>query len=240
LDEGPWKLLYETYLYEEFLMNVLAGRALNCNRIDDSSIYHVKGRELIESRLSFSLPKEAADRTAQRSRLAYKIPDVVPFLPQVKRYYPGTKIIAMTRKAPEVFNSMLEKGWFNSRTLRERNLTWPNRFIDGLRIPFWVDPRDDEKWCEMDELHRIAYYYLRVNQSIYDIPGCVTVKYDDLVEDPGQTISVLANQLGLTRGDKTNELLGTVHRTIKDRNDDILTELKPDVRAEVEYYSTRS
>ena len=32
LDKDDWKLLYETYLYEEFLINALGGRNLNYNK----------------------------------------------------------------------------------------------------------------------------------------------------------------------------------------------------------------
>src|SRR5512141_1115475 len=42
LPEAQWKFLYETYLYEEILLNSIAGRAINCNVSDYSSIYKVK------------------------------------------------------------------------------------------------------------------------------------------------------------------------------------------------------
>lgn len=240
LDEGQWKLLYETYLYEEFLINALAGRGINCNRVDDSSIYKVKPNHLIEQRLGCSLPKKDIECLAGKSKIVYKMPDVVAFFPKLKRYYPGAMIIIMTRKAPEVFNSILEKGWFGSQTLRQKNLNWPNRFADGLRIPFWVDPKDDELWYNMDELHRIAYYYLMVNKPIKQIQGCITVKYDDLIKNPTGTIRSLADILGLEWGEKTDEILKTVRRTKKDRDYDILKQLKPEIRDEVEYYSSIS
>lgn len=238
--EGQWKLLYETYLYEEFLMNALAGRGLNCNSVDDSSIFRVKPKELVEERLRYSLRKSDAERQAKDSKLAYKMPDIVPLLPKVKQYYPGTRIIIMTRKAPEVFNSILEKRWLSSQNLKDKNLNWPNRFADGLRIPFWVDPKDDELWYNMDELHRIAYYYLMINKPIKQIQGCITVKYDDLIKNPISTIRSLADILGLEWGEKTDEILKTVRRTKKDRDYDILKQLKPEIRDEVEYYSSIS
>lgn len=240
LGEKEWRLLYETYLYEEFLINTLAGRGLNCNRADDSSIYPVKTEEIIERRLSTSLRKIDTEIKAQNSKIAYKTTDIVPFIPQLQRYYPGIKIIVMTRNAPEVFNSILEKSWFNSRTLQQENLIWPNRFIKNFRIPFWVDLNDDELWYEMDELHRIAYYYLRINKSINNISGCIIVKYDDLIQDPTATATSLAEMLGLSWGDKTEQILGTVRRTKKKRNYDILNHLVHEIRDQVEYYSSIS
>ena len=81
-------------------MNSLAGRGVNYNRIDDSSIYKVKPEQLIEGRLNTSLRKVDAERFARKSQLAYKTPDIAPFLPQLKKYYPETKIIVTLREAP--------------------------------------------------------------------------------------------------------------------------------------------
>ena len=240
LDEDYWKLLYETYLYEEFLVSALSGRGINCNREDDSSIYRVKSEKLINERLSKSLRKIEGEKLAQKSRIAYKMPDVVPFIYRLKEYYPGTTVLIVLRKAPYVFNSLLEKGWFSDRTLREENVVWPNRFLDGMRIPFWVAPEDDEYWCEMDELHRIAYYYISVNKPVEKISDCITVKYDDLIEGPLGTAKLLARKLGLHFGDKTLEILDTVKRTQKSRDMTILEKLKPQVRKQVEYYSSNS
>ena len=57
LNREEWCLLYETYLYEEFMLGALAGRAINCNKSDDSSIYRVKNPQEIEDRLQNSLGK---------------------------------------------------------------------------------------------------------------------------------------------------------------------------------------
>jgi len=237
LDENNWKLLYETYLYEDFLMAALSGRGLNCNLVDDSSIYKVKPQHLIKERLNKSLRKIDGERLAEKSQIAFKMPDVVPFLPKLKTYYPGTSVVIILRKAPYVFNSLLEKGWFNDRTLQEQNLIWPNRFIDGFRIPFWVESNEEESWCQMDELHRVAYYYIRMNQHVNNIPGCITIKYDRLIRSPRQTAMTLADSLNLSFGGKTEDILSTIKYTKKERDLNILATLKPDIRDQVEYYT---
>ena len=240
LTESQWKLLYETYLYEEFLMNALAGRGINLNRSDDSSIYHAKSESAIERRLAQSLRKVDAERLAETTVIAYKMPDVVPFLPQLKRYYPGTRMILMTRKAPEVFNSLLEKGWYRDEVLRQENVIWPNRFLNGMRIPFWVDSADDEAWCGMDELNRVAYYYLRVNETLSGIPDKIQIRYDDLVSQSEAAARSLAGQLGLMFGEKTAEVLKTVERKRKENNCPALSRLKPAIREQAEHYSRLS
>jgi hypothetical protein len=240
IDENHWRLLYETYLYEEFLMNALAGRSLNCNRADDSSIYHVKSQRWLEERQNKSLRKVDAELLARNSSLSYKMPDVVPFLPLLNEYYPGTRIIMMLREAHDVFSSLLEKGWFKDETLREKNIIWPNRFLKGIRIPFWVDPADDEKWVEMDELHRIAYYYVRVNQPVEKLTDCIKVKYSDLVKDPRETVRSLAKELNITWGEKTDDVLNGVSRKRTTADYSILKNLDPKTREEVEYFSNIS
>ena len=98
-DVGPniWKLLYETYLYEEFLINALAGRSINCNRGDDSSIYHVKGNEEIEARLQNSYGKlEVEDIIKLKNiQLAYKIPNIVPYVSKINDIYPSRTVVVM-------------------------------------------------------------------------------------------------------------------------------------------------
>lgn len=240
LDKNSWKLLYETYLYEEFLMNALAGRAINCNKADDSSIYNVKPLKLIEERLNKSFRKIEAERLAQNSHIVYKIPDIVPFLPILKKYYPGIKIIIILRDAPSVFWSIFEKGWFNDKSLKEENLIWPNRFLKGIRIPFWVDQQDAEEWVEMDELHRIAYYYIRVNQPLADIPDYIAVKYSKLVDNPEKIIKTLAERLGMLFGEKTTQLISIVSLKRKNADHAILDKLIPSIKEKVEYYSSLS
>jgi len=240
MDENQWRLLYETYLYEEFLMNALAGRSLNCNRADDSSIYNVKSQKWIEERQNKSLRKMDAELLAHNSRISYKMPDVVPYLPLLKKYYPGTKIIMMLREAPDVFSSLLEKGWFKDETLREKNIIWPNRFLKNMRIPFWVDPAHDETWVEMDELHRIAYYYIRVNQSVEKLTDCIKIKYRDLVKDPRETVQALAKELNIRWGEKTDDVLNGVSRRRAIADDRILKNLEAKTREQVEYFSSIS
>ena len=66
LPKKEWKFLYETYLYEELLLNSLAGRGINCNRADDSSIYKVKSEKIINDRLKNSLRKKDAEKIADK------------------------------------------------------------------------------------------------------------------------------------------------------------------------------
>jgi hypothetical protein len=237
LEEKQWRLLYETYLYEEFFINALSGRSINCNTKDDSSIYLVKDKEELDKRLNQYIRKPDAEILGQSSCIAYKIPDIVKYLPKLTKMYPKTKLIIMTRDPVETFHSLLEKGWFSDSSLRNKNDIWPNRIKNGFRIPFWVDREDEEAWMEMDELHRIAYYYYQVNHELKELPDFIQVSYDDLISHPNKTIASLADKLGLKFGEKTEEILKTVARTKKPRDPDILKKLSPKIQSQVQHYS---
>ena len=51
VDEGVWRLLFETYLFEDFLMEAITGRRLNLNRHDDSCVLVAKAEEDVRSRM---------------------------------------------------------------------------------------------------------------------------------------------------------------------------------------------
>jgi hypothetical protein len=46
---------------------------------------------------------------------------------------------------------LLDKGWFSDSSLKNESKVWPNRFLNGFRVPFWVDRSDAKVWVEMDE-----------------------------------------------------------------------------------------
>jgi|GEM_PF-885238 len=240
LTPEQWQLMYETYLYEEFFINALAGRSLNCNRKDDSSIYNVKNAADIETRLTNSMSKNEVETLRRDSRIAYKMPDIVGYLPQLKGWYPDSTIVVITRKAPEVFQSLLRKAWFNDKNLQFKNEIWPCYRIGDKKVPFWVEVKDAERWSQMDELHRIAYYYLIISKLALAIKDKVTIKYDELVSTPQSVVANLAEELGLCWGEKTESITASVIRQTRVVDQGILAGLQPRVRAEVLLWSEAS
>lgn len=239
IPERDWRLLYETYLYEEFFLNAIAGRAINCNKADDSSIYKVKLKEEIEKRLEKSLSKLEAEEYARHHVIAFKIPDVVPFVPILKRYYPSTRVIVMMRNAVETLNSLLKKRWFSPEN-ETSNLIWPFRLYKGVHVPFWVREGDEELWFGLSELDRAAYYYIRVNETVEEIEGRIEVKYSHLLAKPKKVVSDIADMLGLRFGAMTEEIINQIRPTTPDRDYKILDRVRQDFREKVEYYSELS
>jgi len=207
IKENNWKMLYETYLYEDFFINSICGRSINCNIADDSSIYKVKSKSSIDARLIKSVDKVKAEKIGADRVIAYKMPDITPFIPKLIEYYPDMRVIFMERGPIETINSLLAKGWF-SKNGSTSNMTWPFVIENEIKIPFWVCDKDSDLWCAMSEIDRCAYYYIRVNNV--NIPNAIKISYEDLILDPLNTVSELANRLQLDFGPKTNELIGSI------------------------------
>jgi len=238
LAESEWCLLYEIFLYEEILMNSICGRSLNCNRGDDSSIFLVKSEDIIESRLSRSIKKIDAHEISKSSHIAYKTVSMIPYFSKVQKYYPKTRFVVVQRKASELFQSLLKKSWFSNKTLSESaDLMYPVRLVDGIRVPFWVAEGDTEHWAASDELHRIAYYYLRMNRSLSSIDNPIIIRYDELISNPYLTVWNLAGKLNVQFGNKTEEIIKTISRQSEPADNKVFDTLDSEIFSDVMYWS---
>ncbi len=231
-----WKLLYETFLYEEFFINALSGRSINCNYSDDSSIYNVKDVKEIDGRLNKSIGKAEAESMAEDYTIAFKMPDITPYLPRLVEYYPGTQVVIMKRGAVETINSLLQKDWFSDGNISNSPI-WPFRVRGGRKIPFWVKEDDDDYWLQLNVLDRCAYYYIRVSEDLGRMPGRIEVEYEKLLADPAVTIQSLADRLGLQFGEKTNEIVQSIKPTNKSRDMGLMDKITPSLAERVRFYS---
>jgi hypothetical protein len=230
--------LYETYLFEEILFNSLAGRALNCNTADESSIYQVKDKAWIHQRLSRTLRKFDAEAEIERSIIAYKVVGVASFIPEIQAFYPKTRVVIILRPPNDVFHSIVARQYFTNETLRRRNAAWPHRIVNGLRIPFLVKQSDEEFWLKSDEIHRAAYFYIRSYDGLEQIRNRVLVRYEEMVRNPEKFTRALAEILGMSWGSGTPSLIGQVKKMEKDRSQDYLKQLSGQMKEEVLRYAT--
>jgi hypothetical protein len=233
LDAATWKMLYETFCYEELLLGFLAGRTLNFNPHDDSCIYNAKPRAEILQRHERSFRKGELEALASRRVLVVKMPDMVPFLPRMRSYYPAMKIVVVNRKANDVLNSLHKKAWFEDLSADSPDLVWPYRLHKGCKVLFWVEPEQADWWCAATPLERCAYYCLRMMQVLPRVSGCITVNYHHLLERPAEVTNRLFGSLGLSPTTKTEEALATVAPTTPPR-EDLLAKLPPSLRKSIE------
>jgi hypothetical protein len=229
IDKEQWMKLYEEYLYEDFFLNAISGRNINVNRSDDSSIYSVKSADEIKSRLQNSIRHNDAEVIGKTRVIAYKMPDIVPYIPNMLELYPGTRVVMVRRSAMETINSIIKKKWFS-----DKNLSSSSELIKGkgvnIFVPFWVDNLDSEKWINMTELDRCAYYYIRVSSNIQN---SIELQYENFVQNPYESAKDLAIKLGLEFGEKTQDIIDSIKPSIKARDNNIINKISPELRQAV-------
>lgn len=238
LSEKDWNYLYEAYLYEEFLINAISGRAINTNLADDSSIYAVKDKAEIDVRLARSWPKVEASELAAQRKAAYKIPNIVPYIPTLRTRYPSMSIIMMMRGALETIHSLLEKHVFTPGH-PSAALPWPYRSDGGQRIPYWVQRGDEGLWRELNELDRCAYYYIRMNDGVEETDKQIILKYSTLISKPHEVAESLAEQLGVKFGLYTTDIIKQIKPLGKHLDSSLLKQISTEFRAQVEMLSER-
>lgn len=217
-----FKTLWSTYLFEDFLLDALAGRRLNLNRGDESQVWTVKSSEEVESRLMRSWSRAETLRVASGHTLAYKLTDAARFLPLLKNVFPQHCFIVMYRPPEDVLRSLYRKEWFHDKTVASplavgypwRELT-EDMQSEWLATPFWV--LDRYTWQRANAIERYELYY----QYAYGYPPPAAyltpaiVSYRQLCDYPRETIKVLLGLLGLEPGEKTAYILDGVRRAYR-------------------------
>lgn len=221
LPEAEWKFLYEAYLAEEFLANAMAGRAINTNLADDSSIYAVKAVKDVENRLARSWSKQDIMRQVAGKTLAYKLPNIVPFLRPLMSYCPSARIVVIQRNALDSIQSLLLKSWFKNDGAQAAT-AWPFRQVGIWRVPYWVRPGEESLWCELSELDRCAYYYLLMSDVPQQDQRVIHVRYSDLVHSPADVTKRLAQWVGVEEGCRTQEVVASIRPANKPIDADII------------------
>lgn len=234
-----WRFLYEAYLGEDFFINALAGRSINTNRSDDSSIYAVKTADEVERRLGRSWSRKEIMERLRSTVVAYKIPNIVPYIGRLLVIMPHTRVIVIRRGAVATFHSLMEKGWFKDHGVQSTAF-WPFREVAGKQVPYWVRDGEESLWVELPELERCAYYYLLMSDLHTQGPQIMKMRYSELLADPIAASARLAGWLGLDEGERTRELLATIRPNGKPLDESILSRLSVNYRDSVREQSALS
>ncbi|MBH52105.1 MAG: hypothetical protein CL785_03000 [Chloroflexi bacterium] len=205
-----WCLLYETYLFEDQHMDAVAGRRLNFNVHDDSNIFNAKERHLIEERVNSSSTRQSILPRALSNTIAYKMPDMLPYIPRLRNYYPDMTIVIMFRRASEVISSLLRKHWFSDESLTNSPSIWPSVVSSKPYVPFWVPLGEIQKWFDLNEIDRCMYYYCLMYEHIHANPKTVIVDYDNFLSDPKEILNKISRLIDRPFGTKSSSILDTV------------------------------
>jgi hypothetical protein len=207
---ATWSLLYQAYLFEEILADSLAGRRLNLNEHDESCVLRAKAQEEVTRRLSRSHSRAAVMSVVHSHTLAFKAPDILPFVPRLLEYYPNTRLLVTLRDPVRVAQSLVRKGWFSDDTLRDYVGPTPVRGPERPAAPYWVAADDLSTWRRMGEAERALYYYLRMYGTVGDSLTYRLVDYSAFVADPYGEFARVARELGCEYGLMTRTLLQQV------------------------------
>src|SRR5262245_5525433 len=159
IEESHFRLLFETYCFDELLIGQITGRAFNFNRNDDSCINLTKAPDEIGHRMAVAWSKVKAVEAVRNSRLLIKFPGLTGFLADLRRLYPTMTFVVTQREPNSVIQSVIRKNWYKDATLKKR-LFMPSQTMD-FWTPLWVASEDIHKWRQWSELERAAYYYIR-------------------------------------------------------------------------------
>lgn len=209
MSPSHWDLLFKTYLFEDFFVGAKSGRRLNFNTHDDSSIIKVKSSETIQNRLTRSWPKGTIIESISDEIIAFKMPDISPFIPEILRRFPNMRVITTRRDYRTTISSLLNKKWFCEEALESEKI-WPYKQLKKFKIPFWVADSDVVDWIDMSEIERCAYYFITMNENIQSLNHCHEVWYEDLVIDPNFIVNDLCKFLNCQKTESTQKILDSV------------------------------
>lgn len=224
-----FKLLLETYVYEELLTELVTGRGINTNRNDDSCIYKTKTEADIQTRLKTAWSKSASIPVAAKRRLAFKMTDTTSCLSKLQAWYPGMRIVLVHRHANAVIDSVVRKGWYSDESLSRPGILWPSVRAQGADFPSWIPQDRYGDWRKWSEAERAAFYFITILENIPKVSNPIWLSYDSLVEDPRGEVARLAASLGATFGPLTEGLIGGIRpsrQAVKDWTAGLNGELK--------------
>jgi hypothetical protein len=232
LPKDQWRLIFETYIYEDFFLGAISGRNLNFNSNDDSCVYRAKSEKEIKKRLSKSLRKTEIESLSKEGIIAFKIPDIVPFLSRYLEIIPSCRIIFMKRNPIDTINSLLKKGWFSDHSLNIENRIYPFQKYEGNFVPYWVSEEDFDYWLGLTELDRCAYYFIKMNEPP-SVGEVFVLNYDKLLTKPKQSIIDLCNFLRLEFGNKTKSLIQEIVKSNIRRDHEILNKINLSLKEKI-------
>jgi hypothetical protein len=236
IDEMPakqWKYLFEVHLFHDFMLNALAGRRINHNRHDQSSVYHCKPEEEIAERMSRTHRAGETFPMAHEKRISFKMPEVLPYLPKLRSYYPSMPMICMFRRPESVIASILYYEWYADKNFEGFNGEWLFKEKASIKIPYWVPEDVVARWPEMKEVERAGFAFVHQYSNLGKIDNLILVDYDDFLAAPASKFAKLAKMLEVEYGPMTQKLLDNVKETDRDRRPP-MEDINPALRREID------
>jgi len=202
-----WKLIYETFLYEDLFLGEVSGRSTNLRTKDESSIFRHKDEKEIQQRLEGPGSRLEIQKLSVDKRLAVKIPDIVDVIPSLSEMYPGMSIVIAIREPIATINSWLSKAWLSDKSLMGGLTLFPFRKYKNFQIPHFIPFTNAKYFVELSERDRVVYYLNHVYELINLVPKKILIRYEDICSQPNEVVRYLSTALKTTPTNKTDQLI---------------------------------
>ena len=206
--------LVDGYLYDEILPETLAGRRINTNRWDDSSIYRIKSKEEINERLSKSWNKidGGFQGKLKKAKIILKMPDIIYALNKIKTAGIANLIIISTVRNPYAnIISLMKKNWFSKEGLESGRIFPTTKRETGIYLPTWALVTA-EKFVAMTNIQRCALYIEIMYDEIRSLKDTDLISYKLFTTNKDYRKS-LSKRLRLREGSKTEEINSEIRKS---------------------------
>ena len=238
IDAECWKALFKRNIYDDLLINSLAGRYINTNRHDISSIYNYKNEDEVFERLSRSHTQDELDALAGDSIIAFKLLDSILYMDKVQQYFPKLRALFIVRNPVDTINSLLRKQWYSDSSL---SIDSPEpasvyRVHNSMRVPRFVSDDDLDLWVALPEHQRYGYYYSFVLKKMCKFldRDNLFIGYDRLLSKKDIVLNKILSHFHLHAGGKTDEVLSSIEHQGSARDQHTLTRLPKSMREDIE------
>ena len=160
MNKEQWSLLFESYLYEELLIPMIAGRRLNYNKKDTrSSAWSALTEKQLLTKITTSWNRKKILSKVRENTLIFSMPNALPWISELQQNY-TTRIIIMVRKPESVLASINTLGWYKKHEIIEGEPRFfPLKSNLKFNIPSWVPDEKEDEFLNMSSLERAIFQY---------------------------------------------------------------------------------
>jgi len=204
--ERTYGSLLRAVLFEDYILQMVHGRSLNFNSLDDSCVDNYMSREDIEFRWkTLHRRSDAVDYFEKSSaKIIIKTPEFMPLLERLNAIFDGVKVINITRNGNDVVSSSVSRGWYTDGYMVGKIVDWTiGRSGSGCNAPWYLDDVGEDEFIRWNSETRAAAVWRNLTERAmatiaerrHDV---MDIRYEGLVTDPTGTIDRIAGFIGAT------------------------------------------
>lgn len=217
-----WVKLFNHHIYFELLINSLAGRNINTNKNDLSSVYKIKSEKEIKKRLKQKNQNKVLEPLARNKTIAFKILNNIVQARKIINLIPNLKQVVVIRDPNSVMCSMEAKHWFSDINLSPKSHKSPNKqtLYKNIYVPSYISKSDYDYWVEANELERYIFTYIQFMKILVEHKDIyLVIDYNRFIDEPKKYLELLLDYFSQKPGAKTKEILDIICYQDKKRFD---------------------